>query len=97
MVIHRDTNKKRNKTRECIWKDRNLDVKAEVLNILLNHDYYRYCDECIGSADDLFHYKLKTKGILEEIDSSLHHDIALLSILSNSELVSTSIFSQFNH
>ena len=53
--IHRDTNKKRNKTGECIWKDRNLDVKAEVLNILLSHDYYRYCDECIGSADDLFH------------------------------------------
>lgn len=51
--IHRDTNKKRNKTNECIWK--NERVKAYTTGFLTNKtDYYSYCDSCIGSNMDLF-------------------------------------------
>lgn len=50
--VHRDTNRPRNKTNECVW---NSDV-FEVIKAYLveNYDYYSYCSRCIGSGDDLF-------------------------------------------
>jgi hypothetical protein len=50
--VHRDTNKKRKKNDECIWKKR--DVKKKVQEIMLKeHDVYGWCNECMGSKDDL--------------------------------------------
>jgi hypothetical protein len=49
--IHGDTNKKRNKDEECIWKDDSLQTQLrEVLNSL---PYYQFCQTCLGSKDDL--------------------------------------------
>ena len=47
------TNEPRNKEKECIWK--NDTLQAQVISYLQEkHDYYRFCDECIGSPQDLF-------------------------------------------
>jgi len=48
--IHRDFNRPRNKTNECIW---NSPKKQEVLNIMMKMPYYRFCNSCIGGKDDL--------------------------------------------
>lgn len=50
--VQRETNKKRDKDRECIWS--NEPLKERVLNLLLeNYDYYKFCDRCIGSDQDI--------------------------------------------
>ena len=49
--IHRTTNDHRNREKECIWKNQTL--ADNVLEILLSHDYYRWCNQCIGSDNDL--------------------------------------------
>jgi hypothetical protein len=50
--FHRPTNKKRNKKEECIWKDPKL--MDDVSNILKRkYDYFKFCDECLGSMNDL--------------------------------------------
>lgn len=49
---HRSSNSPRNKTQECLWK--NPVLMEQVLEILhKTQDYYRWCQECIGSNDDL--------------------------------------------
>lgn len=50
--IKRDTNRPRNKTSECIWGRQDLIEKAREY-LLENVEYYQFCDECIGSEDDL--------------------------------------------
>mmetsp|Transcript_1342 Transcript_1342/g.1869 ORF Transcript_1342/g.1869 Transcript_1342/m.1869 type:complete len:147 (-) Transcript_1342:128-568(-) len=50
--IHRDTNSPRNKTAECIWYDDELMAKVKEI-MIRDHDYYKFCDQCIGSNDDL--------------------------------------------
>ena len=49
--VHRETNRPRNKDKECIWK--NPKVAEEVNAILLKTPYYRFCDKCMGSPNDL--------------------------------------------
>jgi hypothetical protein len=50
--VHRDSNKPHDKDGECIWND--PDVADQVRNILLDeYDYYAWCEECLGSQDDL--------------------------------------------
>ena len=50
--IHRPTNDKRQKDKECIWN--NKEVADRVLEILLkNVEYYSFCNECTGSDNDL--------------------------------------------
>ncbi|CAJ1959651.1 unnamed protein product [Cylindrotheca closterium] len=50
----RSTNKDRNKSDECIWKPEYTDVKSRVeAHLTEMYDYYRFCDSCIGSENDL--------------------------------------------
>jgi hypothetical protein len=50
--VHRDTNTPRNKDLECIWKEPH--VANQVRDILLQeYDLYGWCEECMGSKDDL--------------------------------------------
>jgi len=50
---HVATNKARNKTAECLRT--NLEAQAYVREYLIEtQPYYRYCNECIGSVNDLF-------------------------------------------
>ena len=49
--ISRATNPTRNKTTECIWK--RTDLHRPVRHLLRRLDYYRFCDKCVGSEDDL--------------------------------------------
>lgn len=51
IYIHRETNKPRNKSAECIWN--NPEVAERVLEILTSFDYYKFCDDCMGSQNDL--------------------------------------------
>jgi len=53
--VHRESNLPRNKTAECIWKDPILVDKVK--DILMTFAYYDFCNQCIGSADDLFSQK----------------------------------------
>lgn len=48
---HLDTNKPQNKTRECIWKSLELQVRTRQL--LMNYNYYQFCNECMGSENEL--------------------------------------------
>lgn len=50
--IKRETNRPRNKASECIWGRQDLIKKAREY-LLENVEYYQFCDECIGSEDDL--------------------------------------------
>ena len=49
--IKRETNKPRNKTNECLLQ------RPDLMNItkefLLSFDYYKFCDSCIGSKNDI--------------------------------------------
>jgi hypothetical protein len=50
--VHRDTNRPRNKDLECIWNE--PDVANQVRDIMLQeYDFYGWCEECMGSKDDL--------------------------------------------
>ena len=49
--IHRSTNKQRKKENECIWNNQTL--ANTVLKVLLSQDYYRWCNGCMGSKNDL--------------------------------------------
>jgi hypothetical protein len=49
---HRDTNMPRDKKLECIWYE--PDVANQVRDIMLQEsDLYGWCNECMGSKDDL--------------------------------------------
>lgn len=50
--IQRETNRKRNKEMECIWGRQDLIDKTRKY-LLENIEYYQFCNECIGSEDDL--------------------------------------------
>jgi hypothetical protein len=49
----RPQNSQCKKTRECLWGHEEL---SEMLRKFLieNYDYYAFCNECIGSPNDLF-------------------------------------------
>jgi hypothetical protein len=50
--VHRDTNKKRKKKKECIWNE--PDVAKKVVDIMVEkYPLYGWCQECMGSKDDL--------------------------------------------
>ncbi|KAL7529019.1 hypothetical protein ACHAXR_002750 [Thalassiosira sp. AJA248-18] len=49
--IQRETNPPRNKSNECIWKD--FKAQKKVRDYLLGLDYYKFCNKCIGSANDI--------------------------------------------
>eukprot|EP00978_Attheya_sp_CCMP212_P044817 scaffold323596_cov53-Attheya_sp.AAC.3 len=49
--VKKDTNRQRNKTSECIWERPDLLEKAT--HYLLNQTYYQFCNDCIGSEDDI--------------------------------------------
>jgi len=38
-------------TQECIWE--RPDLQDQVRRLLRRFDYYRFCDQCLGSTDDL--------------------------------------------
>ena len=42
----------RDKTKECIWKHPLLMNKVK-MHVVKNYDYFKYCDECIGTASDI--------------------------------------------
>jgi len=49
--ISRINNRVRERVNECIWE--RAKIKHKVLEILLNHDYYRFCDKCLKSSNNL--------------------------------------------
>lgn len=49
--VHRDTNKPRDKSRECIWN--NETAKTTVHQLLMKIDYHKFCQDCIGGEHDL--------------------------------------------
>ena len=49
--FHRDTNDPRNKTMECLWSDN--QARQTVSDLLLELDYYNFCDRCLGTDRDL--------------------------------------------
>lgn len=53
--VTRETNKPRKKEEECIWKDKELQqrVREHLITKPALH-YWRFCNECIGSDDDIF-------------------------------------------
>jgi hypothetical protein len=54
LYVHRDTNQPRDKAHEYIWWNTQKDVATQVRAILLEkYDYYQWCDECLGSKNDL--------------------------------------------
>ena len=49
--IKRETNRLRNKTKECLLQRPDLmDITRE---LLLKFDYYKFCDSCTGSKNDI--------------------------------------------
>ena len=50
--MRRETNDPRDKESECIWKRPDLIQKTR--NWLIdNVDYYRFCDKCLGSDNEI--------------------------------------------
>lgn len=49
--VHRDSNEPRHKDKECVWK--NQSVADRVRGILKEYDYYQWCQQCIGTENDL--------------------------------------------
>lgn len=50
--IQRETNRHRDKDSECVWK--NPAIKKRVNDYLVkNVDYYKFCNECIGSENQI--------------------------------------------
>ncbi|KAL9190979.1 hypothetical protein ACHAXT_000685 [Thalassiosira profunda] len=50
--VKRETNRARNKKNECIWSDEKAYAKAEAY-LKETYDYYKFCDECLGSKNDI--------------------------------------------
>ena len=48
-----ETNRKRNKTNECIWRDESLANRTR--DLLMQYEYYEFCDKCMGSGDEITH------------------------------------------
>ncbi len=49
--VRRETNRKRKKENECIWKDEGLMKRVE--NLLNKVDYYKFCKQCLKSDNDI--------------------------------------------
>jgi len=49
--IKRETNRPRNKTKECLLQ--RPDLMDITRKFLLKFDYYKFCDSCIGSKNDI--------------------------------------------
>jgi len=50
----RATNEPRTKKAECIWLPENAGIKRSATSLLLEmYPYFRFCDRCLGSKDDL--------------------------------------------
>lgn len=65
--IQRETNRHRDKDSECVWE--NPDVKKRVNDYLVkNVDYYKFCNECIGSENQIKLDDKKDKAGKEEED-----------------------------
>ena len=53
--IHRDSNTKRHKDKECLLKEENAQIAENVVKLLHEkYQYYQFCEECMGSKDELF-------------------------------------------
>eukprot|EP00980_Cylindrotheca_fusiformis_P028236 scaffold22588_cov114-Cylindrotheca_fusiformis.AAC.8 len=50
--VQRETNKKRNKTNECIWERPDLQEKTKIY-VINQYPYYAFCRDCLGSDNDL--------------------------------------------
>lgn len=50
--VKRETNRKRKKAKECIWKREDLMNKARKY-LLEKIEYYQFCNECMGSEHEL--------------------------------------------
>jgi hypothetical protein len=62
--FHRATNDKRQKDMECIFWKNNTQVADRVLELLLEIDYYSFCQECMGSDNDLLRNWVAGSGTL---------------------------------
>ena len=50
----RTTNKKHDKSKECIWDSTSDEYKQKVTQLLIEkHPYMKFCNECIGSSNEL--------------------------------------------
>ena len=47
------TNRPRDLEKECIWKNKKLQEKV-IAYLKEKYDYYSFCDQCLGSSQDLF-------------------------------------------
>jgi len=56
--IKRNTNLDRNKTNECIWRRQDILEKVNVY-LLENFQYYRFCDTCMGSENEITRDKIE--------------------------------------
>ena len=51
----RPTNKDRAKERECLWGRAHEELRETLRRFLVDsYEYYAFCNECIGSSNDLF-------------------------------------------
>ena len=46
------TNADRNEDEECIWRNESFKEKVKE-HLVTVYDYYKFCDECMGSTDEL--------------------------------------------
>jgi hypothetical protein len=51
--VVRRTNKPRHKEEECIWNRTDIQELVNT-HLLKKYQYYSFCDQCIGSANDVF-------------------------------------------
>lgn len=51
--VFRRTNKPRQKEEECIWNRTGIQELVKT-HLLKKYQYYSFCDQCIGSANDIF-------------------------------------------
>jgi len=49
----RESNEPRDKKQECVWNRPDLQELIKT-HLVENHDYYRFCDQYLGSKSDLF-------------------------------------------
>jgi hypothetical protein len=49
----RASNRQRHKEQECVW-DRPDVQQVITSHLIANYDYYSFCDQCLGSEQDLF-------------------------------------------
>ena len=48
----RPSNTPRNKEEECLWSA-GEDFQAKVLSVLMKHEYYAFCEQCLGTDQEL--------------------------------------------